>query len=187
MGRSGFLVFVLAFFFSSFGQISSPVFRLVRDKKTDSVKNDNLLELYYSTDTTSSTRKISGIFRSINADSITLEMIVIRDDKQITKDMTKPGELFRFPVKDIQSVVTVRRKLENAMKAVFFASLAGALIVSPLAAIENGKLNWTKAGRISGICAIPAALSITISLSCWPKRHQIKPDGRAKQLWTIER
>jgi hypothetical protein len=179
-----FLFLILAL--KSVAQNSKTSFRLIRENKTELVKDDNLIELYYSTDNKPANKKVTGIFRSLTSDSITLDMIKVRDNKKITTGLAEPGRLYRFPINGLQSVVTVRRKLENSMKAVFFTSLAGAFIVSPLASIEHKKLNWMKVRTISGICAIPAALSITISLTCWPKRHHIKPNSKTKKLWKIE-
>ena len=180
------LIFLILVFFNTIAQTSAQSFSLVHGKKTDVVKHDSYIELYYSTDNKALNKKVSGIFQSITNDSITLDMIIIKENKKTIKDVTKPGELYRFSVKDIKSMITVRRKFENWMKALFFTSLAGALVVSPLSSIENGKLNWSKVGNISGMCAIPAVLSITLSGTCWPKRHQISPMVKTRKLWTIE-
>jgi hypothetical protein len=123
MYRQILMILFCVIVMKTIGQTATTNFRLVHDKKIDIVKDDNLIELYYSTDNKSSNRKVTGIFRSITADSITLDMIIVRDNKKITKDITKPGELYQFSVKDIQSLVTVRRKFENSMKAVFLLLL----------------------------------------------------------------
>lgn len=179
------ILFFISVLYGS-AQTTDSTFRLVRDKNTDQVTNDDFVELYYSNDSTGARRKVSGIFRSIRADSIGLDMITVRDNNTITLDATAPGQVYRFPVNRLTSVVTVRRKFENAMRVVFFSSLAGALVVSPIVSTENGKLNWAKVGKISGICAIPAVVSVTLALTCWPKHHYLRPNRKTKKIWTLE-
>ena len=195
MGRLILFLFLLSHFCSrSQSQLTS--FRLVNDKKIIKVDSGQLLELYINpalNNGSNVNRKITGFFKYFEKDNISLTAVLYKD-KFISEKKTvhhwasdnNKDTIVNFKIADLNEVVTVNRKLEKSMPVFAIASLVSGIVVSPLASIQDGKINWTQVKKISGISAGGLCLSLVISGTCWDRHYRLKKTARQKSVWMLE-
>lgn len=180
------------------GQTVRNSFTLVCGKKSVKVNSRDVLTLHLNdilNDGNIINRKATGPMNYIDTINIALDTVSYKD-----KFVGKPfknrkywaleNNVFKtvsFNVSDINVVSTHREGFLVAMRVTLVSSLVTALIVSPLASLENGKVNFEKVKIISGVSIATCGLSLLLSKTFGAKNHRLIPAGNKNKIWTIQK